>query len=346
MRRGLYTVAAWLVLVGVLWLVWEKNVATENISTADERRWTQMGGRDSTTERESNVQHPTPNTQHPTVHSSQPTLHSSQSTLYSPQSTVYSLPPTLPIDRDPDMGTPRFVRRRSGFLSEAAPDMTPAEIAVASVDANQKVFTLHPTDIQGTNAVVTRDVLTQHNGMRSLTWQQQRDGIDIFGATFAMNLTREGEIINVQSRALHMPCVRFHDKGEKLKFGKLKAEMGEKGLRVSSFITQPSPIWYPLDQVSVVKAWDVWVEFQVSDVIPHPSLHRLIVRADTGEVVEDICLTWGLEAATFNVYTNDSPEHSGTRCAYELCAAGGFKSGCFFDGPGYDCVYAESGGVR
>ena len=34
----------------------------------------------------------------------------------------------------------------------------------------------------------------------------------------------------------------------------------------------------------------------------------MVVRADTGAVVEDVNLTWGLEDASLNVYTDDSPE--------------------------------------
>lgn len=224
--------------------------------------------------------------------------------------------PDLILERDPELGTPRFVRRRSGYLSTAAHDRTPAEIAAAFVDANQKLFTLHPSDIEGTNAVVVRDLLTRHSGMRSLTWQQQRDGIDIFGATVAMSLTHDGRIINAQSRALHLPCVRFHDRvtvtvtdAEKLAEVYLNAQQPTANTQDPTQSVRPTAaIWYPLDMIGVVKAWDLMVERTLTPGAP-PALRRLIIRADTGEVVEDIDLTWGaLEAASYNVYTGDSPE--------------------------------------
>ena len=212
----------------------------------------------------------------------------------------------MKLDRDPDMGTPRFVRRRSGFLSAPAYGATPEEIAAAFVAANGKTFTLAPSDLQPPHARVTRDVTTRHSGMRSLTWQQQKDGLDLYRATFALNVTADNRIVNAQSRALHFPSLRFHDQ---VKVSESEAAQiaathvnGLPSPTLNPDTRAPKPIWYPLDQLSVVKAWDVTV-----DVQDHPETHRLIVRADTGKVVEDIDMTWSLETATFNVYTSDSP---------------------------------------
>ena len=99
------------------------------------------------------------------------------------------------------------------------PGAQPKDIAAAFIEANGRTFTLSPTDIQPPNARITRDVVTQHNGMRSLTWQQIHDGVDIHGATFMLNLDRDNRIVNVSSRALHMPSVRFHDEDGGLEWG-------------------------------------------------------------------------------------------------------------------------------
>ena len=223
----------------------------------------------------------------------------------------------LKLDRDPDMGTPRFVRRRSGFLTPAAAGAAPDEVAAAFIEANGRTFTLHPTDIQPPNTRLTRNVTTRHNGMRSLTWQQQKDGVDIFRATFMLNLTADNRVINVSSRALHIPSVRFHDvvkvtENEAVRIaetfwnGREKAQKGARGRIVQA----PSALWYPLDMISVVKAWDlIMVTPNIESPISNLETHRLLIRADTGEIVEDMNLTWGaVETATFNVYTNDSPE--------------------------------------
>jgi len=239
--------------------------------------------------------------------------------------------PDLRLNRDPEMGTPRFVGRRSAFLSPRAPGATAEEIVTRLLDANGRKFTLHHSDIlDPANGRKVRDCVTKHNGMRSLTWQQQHGGIDIYGARFAMNLTADGRIVNVSSRALHIACLRFHDvvkvTAEEARRTVLRAvlrQCGGRDERTSSEAPELSPelpldclkdgpehrptqaIWYPLDMISVVKAWDLIVDTQHS---PRET-HRFIVRADTGEIVEDINLTWGAaEPATFHVYTSDSPE--------------------------------------
>jgi hypothetical protein len=166
--------------------------------------------------------------------------------------------PDLRLDRDPDMGTPRFVRRRSAFLTPPAPAASPEAVRDALLDANGRAFTLHHSDLDPPNARVTRDIVTTHNGMRSLTWQQEHEGVDIYGAVFMMNLDRENRIVNVSSRALHVPSLRFHDvvdvSAEEILKGREEAQKGAKVIR------EPELIWYPLDMITVVKAWDLIVE--------------------------------------------------------------------------------------
>lgn len=92
--------------------------------------------------------------------------------------------------------------------------------------------------------------------------------------------------------------------------------MDADGSQVSTLTPHPSLIWYPLDQISVVKCWDLMVVREEARTTngrewEHvPELHRLLIRADTGEVIEDINLTWTLETATFTVFDDDSPEPS------------------------------------
>jgi hypothetical protein len=249
------------------------------------------------------------------------------STPHPPPSTVYALPSTVHINRDATFGTPRFVGKRSGFLSPPAPGVEPEEVLRAFVEANGRAFTLHASDVlDPANGTKTRDVVTQHSGMRSVTWRQQHEGLEIFGAHLALNLTKDNRIINVQSRALHVPSLRFSDvvtvtaeeaggiaeeRGrtangrEWTRMGNSGQDLQDESFQLSAFPISAFPIWYPVDMITVVKAWDVVVEQE--ETKGTKETHRLIIRADTGEVVEDINLTWGLEPVTFQVYTNDSP---------------------------------------
>lgn len=236
---------------------------------------------------------------------SSPSVPSAKSVVKSSSLSLSRYQDTI-LDRDPDFGTPHFVRRRSEFLSPPAPNAAPDQIVSAFIQTNARTFTLAPSDLQPPNARRSRDYTTQHNGVQHLTWQQQEDGIDIYGATFALNLTRDNRIINVSSRALHIPEVRFHDTVKvNAQEATDRAQSHVEGERPreplpSSVLNPPVPIWYPLDMLSVVKAWDMLVDAD------HET-HRLIVRADTGEVVEDYNCTWALEPITLQVYTNDSP---------------------------------------
>ena len=100
-------------------------------------------------------------------------------TVHTPPSTLYTLPSTVPINRDSTFGTPRFVGERSGFLSPSAPGASPEDVLRAFLEANGRAFTLHHSDVlDPENGAKTRDVVTKHNGMRSVTWRQQHEGLE------------------------------------------------------------------------------------------------------------------------------------------------------------------------
>jgi Zn-dependent metalloprotease len=49
-------------------------------------------------------------------------------------------------------------------------------------------------------AVVKRDYVTEHNGMRTTVWQQEHEGIEVFEAVFLAHTTKDGELVNVTSQ--------------------------------------------------------------------------------------------------------------------------------------------------
>lgn len=206
------------------------------------------------------------------------------------------------LDRDPDFGTPHFVRRRNGLLSPPAPGAKPPDILAAFIRANGRTMTLHPTDLEPPHARVERDYRTRHNGVRHVRWQQQHEGLDIFGAHLTLNLTRDNEIINVSSRALYMPSVQFHpadaiDQAQALTIA--REQLGDGEIRKTYLVRE---VWYPLDMISCVKSWEVAVEVEDND-----EAHDMVIRADTGQIVFDQSLTWSAEDLSLNVFTGDSP---------------------------------------
>ncbi len=233
----------------------------------------------------------------------------------------YALAPDVPVVRDPAFGTPRFVGSRSAYLSPPAPGATPEMVLRAFLEANGRVFTLHADDILAPEkAIKTRDVTTSRNGMRSLTWRQQHADLEIYGAHLALNLTHDGRIVNIQSRALHLDTMRFHDTvnltaeqalevaRQELSDAKKDDSPGAGAHYAPPELAFPvKPLWYPLDMLSAVLAWDVRLERSGRGP---PLARRMIVRADTGEIVEDLDMVWSLEPVSFHVFTDDSPSPS------------------------------------
>ena len=210
--------------------------------------------------------------------------------------------PDVVMDRDPDFGTPHFIRRRAGFLSPPPPGVPPSAILAAFVRANARVLMLAPSDLDDPHGVVARDYRTPGNGMRHVRWQQRHEGVDIFGAHLALNLTANHRIINVSSRALYLAEVRFH---REERIGEAEAVAIARGALGGGEIKhrfKVRRVWYPLDMISAVMGWEVALE-----VHGNPEAHDFVIRADTGEVVFDQSLSWGLEEISLRVFTGDSP---------------------------------------
>ncbi|HOW96721.1 MAG TPA: M36 family metallopeptidase [Kiritimatiellia bacterium] len=229
--------------------------------------------------------------------------------------------PDAVVNRDPDFGTPQLIRRRSGLLSPPAPGAAPREILAAFIRANDRTMTLHPSDLEPPNARLVQDYTTRHNGIRRVRWQQQHEGLDIFGAHLTLNLTKDNEIINVSSRALYFPSVLFHpaetvDEARALEIAREK--LGGGAVRKTYLARK---VWYPLDMISCVVGWELAIECEGNS-----DAHDLVIRADTGKIAFDQLLTWaevgragparrgGLsqaalpaETISLSVFTNDSP---------------------------------------
>ena len=210
--------------------------------------------------------------------------------------------PDAVLDRDPDFGTPHYIRRRGGLLSPPAPGSSPQAVLSSFIRANDRTMTLHPSDLEPPNARVVQDYTTRHNGIRRVRWQQQHEGLDIFGAHLTLNLTRDNEIINVSSRALYIPSVLFHDVepvDEARAMDIAREQMGGGAVRKTYLVRK---VWYPLDMISCVVGWEVAIECEGND-----EAHDMVIRADTGKIVFDQSLTWSAENIGLNVYIGDSP---------------------------------------
>jgi outer membrane protein assembly factor BamB len=124
--------------------------------------------------------------------------------------------PSVAIDYDPITGAPNWIWSNQRFLnsSDAADEvLRPRTFSTASsapndpyhtiknfLDANEALFE-HGSEVLS-NALLIQDYITPHNGMRTVVWQQQLDGIALFGGFLKGHITIRGELVNISSRFL------------------------------------------------------------------------------------------------------------------------------------------------
>ncbi len=122
--------------------------------------------------------------------------------------------PSAQVEFDALLGAPKFIRASDGFLTGANGEGRAVSRAAAQrLDANDphravKAFLNEHPVLFGHGAEVLaaakvqRESVGAHNGLRTVVWQQQLDGIPVFEANFIGNITKNGELVNIASRFL------------------------------------------------------------------------------------------------------------------------------------------------
>ncbi len=184
-------------------------------------------------------------------------------------------------------------------------------------------------------AQVKRDYTNVHNGLRSVIWQQQVDGVPVFGAMLQAHITRRGELVNVASHFLPDP-VAAANRGGGARAALLAApaisareavaiagrNIGET-VQAADITTNDAPLgaekkqgfraaglrgasahfaWLPMDKGSARLCWEVVLTGRASG-----EMFRILVDATTGEPHIRHCLTNYISEATYRVFTGDSP---------------------------------------
>lgn len=115
------------------------------------------------------------------------------------------------VDEDELLGTPKFVRALDGFLTgpggegravkpetvRALAANDPHRAAKAFLNEHQAMFG-HGAEVLAT-ARVKRDYVTPHNGMHTVAWQQELDGITVFDGVLITHTTQRGELVNIST---------------------------------------------------------------------------------------------------------------------------------------------------
>src|SRR5882724_1531924 len=125
--------------------------------------------------------------------------------------------PEIEAEIDPTVGSPKWLRARTGFLTgpngEGRTVSRKAAQAFAPADADRPIkAVLHEhRELFGHGPEVllsarrARDYVTAHNRLRTVVWEQQLDGIPVYEATLLANVTGQGELAGLSSQFLPDP---------------------------------------------------------------------------------------------------------------------------------------------
>ncbi|MCB9896698.1 MAG: M36 family metallopeptidase [Planctomycetes bacterium] len=226
-------------------------------------------------------------------------------------------------------GTPNFVRSTSHLLTGPS-QHAPRAVVRDFVDAYAGLFEIDAAEVD--LARVSRDFVTKHNGVTHLTFTQQVDGVDIWGAEIKASVTKDGELINVSSSMIPRPAGGFDLPAMRLSPEQaLRLAAADAGVAVRHALVPATTAsganarqtWQPTsDFRSDVAITSELVNFAVnrgeihpawSVVVPVPGIgntYETIVDATDGTILRrwnELHFYGGTQDTTYNVWTSDSP---------------------------------------
>jgi uncharacterized repeat protein (TIGR01451 family) len=252
--------------------------------------------------------------------------------------------PSAAVDFDELLGTPKFARSQDGFLTgpggegRAVTAKSLRAVATSDPDRAVKAFLNEHSSLYGHGAEaldaakITRTDISARNGLRTVVWQQQLDGIPVFESVLIGNTTKRGELVSLSSQflpnlagladagtptraqVLAAPPISATDAilkaaadlEETWNAGQVQATGQTAGDGYSVFTTPSKAyarlVWLPLDRNRLRLCWEVMLD---SHQVPHR--YVLLIDAQDGQSWLRRSLTHYISDATYNVYTSDSP---------------------------------------
>jgi hypothetical protein len=235
--------------------------------------------------------------------------------------------PGLRVDDDAHLGTPQYVRSPHAFLT-AQSVKAPKDVVYAFADEFAALLEVDGATLA--SSPVTRDYSTGDGLMQHLTWQQQINGLDLFGSELRANVSGKGELMNVGSTMIPLPedsetiPAATLNELEALRFAAANigiamttqpaatAQMGPHGgkiyERTADFGNQDPieirSVYFPRTREQIVPAF--WVSVPERGV---GNTYDMVVDATNGDILwRHNRLVWETtQPATYRVYTGDSP---------------------------------------
>jgi uncharacterized repeat protein (TIGR01451 family) len=262
--------------------------------------------------------------------------------------------PRTQVEFDPITGGPKSIWSGSTFLTGSngvgatVSAATASRFAANDPDRATKAFLLEYKDLfrHGPEVLdqarVKRQYVMPHNGLRTVVWQQEVDGIPVFEAVLISHTSRRGELVNLSDQFLPDPTGAVARGGQNranlgaslsvsarravaIAAGQIDERLSEEQLEADK-VSNPNPpvadpvkrqafrasvlkgaaeaklIWLPMNPEQVHLCWDVLLTGRT-----HAEMFRVLVDAQTGQPLLRRCLTEYISDATYRVFTSDSP---------------------------------------
>jgi len=271
-------------------------------------------------------------------------------------STLKTRVPGLQVYFDERVGTPKWIVGERGFLS--GPNaiglaISPQTSAVFGTNDNYRATKAFLTEHQSlfgfgpeilSTARVAQDSVTAHNGLRTVVWEQDLDGIAVFEALLISHTTKQEELVNLSSMFIPSPAqaadigtpnrtailqspqisasaavnAALIDLAETVEPSAITAvEAQSLGAEQRQYFTAPplngqadvKLVWLPMNPTSLRLCWEVELTSRARG-----EMYRLLVDVQTGEVLVRHRLTEYLSDVSYRVYTSDSPSPFSPGC--------------------------------
>jgi hypothetical protein len=210
----------------------------------------------------------------------------------------------------------------------------PHRVTKAFLAQHSKMFGFGPEALD--LARIRREFVGAHNGLRTVVWEQQVDGIPVFEGVLISHTTKEGALANLSSKFVRDPAhaasrgapnrsalatpalsaarasaLAARNLGEDataeavIAIGEPAASPERSQKFRASFVLgegEAKLTWLPLDPETLRLCWEVILTRRTRG-----EMYRVLVDAQSGEVLVRHCLTQYISDATYNVFTSDSP---------------------------------------
>ena len=244
--------------------------------------------------------------------------------------------PGVDIDFDPITGGPKHIMAVGKFLSPAVADPSGGRYTAVLkfIESARGLFGHDPTALTPGKSRVMREDTSAHNGMKTVVWQQELDGIPFFQTILRANLTKNGELITMGGNYLSDPdAATGHDAvkraalianptvpanravilaaeniGTHLEENSISRSGGSQGTEKKQQFqadsisdTSASLTWVPLSNETAKLAWDVTIMSNARG-----EMFRVLVDAENGGVLVRHSLTNYISDATFRVHASNA----------------------------------------